>query len=892
MTWKYLIPRFRRREEADMQEELEALAEIAGRRELGNLALAAENARAVWGWTWIESLAADIRYAMRTLAANPAFTAMAALSLALGIGANTAIYSFTDAALVRSLPVWEPHRLAMLNWRCKDFPKVAHSFSGNNFKDDAGMTSGNFPFPAYEVLRSRSDVFDVLFAFNRAGRLIVQIRGQAEMGTGVYASGRFFSALGAPPAAGRLIDDDDDRPGAPPVVVFSFAYAERRFGVAARAVGQPVLLNNTPFTVIGVAAPGFYGLDNAEIDDIYLPLRLGPLMGESASRYQNSNSYWVQMMGRLRPGVSLAQAQSALAPMFQQFVLGTAANEQERKDLPALLVKDGGSGLETLRHRYSKALYVLTALAGLILLIACANLANLLLARAAARRKEIGMRLSLGAGRMRVVRQLLTESILLASLAGGLGVLFAAWGIHALTRLLANDSDTFTMHAELNWNVLGLALALSFATGLLFGLAPALQATRVDLAAVLKDANAGGPAPRRRWFFGFSMRRMLVVAQMAISVLLLVAAGLFARTLNNLNSVELGFNREHLLLFGINARNAGYKDAALAQFYQGLQTRLNAIPGVRSGTSSNFRLVSQSMSKTSIELDHPLASKEPNTAYMIVGPGFLTTMQIPLLAGREIDARDIATGAKVALVNQKFAKTFFDGENPVGRHFKLGKDEYALDLEIVGLARDTRYSSLKEAIPEIAYFSYTADLSRLYALTYELRAVGDPLALTSAVRRALQDADPRIPLSNLTTQSQTIDATIGQERTFAALCACFAALAVLIACVGLYGMIAYNVARRTGEIGMRMALGAGRGGLVWMIVREALALTAAGLAIGLPIALATSHVVKSFLFEMKPNDPLTLAAAGAILLAVAAAAGYAPAWRASRIDPWAALRHE
>ncbi len=748
---------------------------------------------------------------------------------------------------------------------------MAHGFSGNNYGTvETGMTSGNFPYPAYEALRSDRRAFSQVFAFNRAGRLNVQIRGQADLGTGLSVSGRFFGALGVPPAAGRLIDDSDDRPGAPAVAALSYAYARRRFGKASRAVGQAMQINNIPFMIVGVAAPGFYGVDTGETVDVYLALRADPLRDGNADQWQNANYYWVQTMGRLRPGVSLSQAQSALAPVFRQFASGTAANDEERKDLPALLLKAGGTGLERLRQRYSMPLFVLMALVGLILAIACANLANLLLVRAAARRKEMAVRLSLGAGRPRVVRQLLTESVLLACMGGALGVLFASWGIRFLTALVSDGRENFTMRAELDWNVLAVALALSLATGVLFGLAPALRATRVDLTSDLKETRAGQAALRaRRSILHVSLGQILVVSQIAVSVLLLVAAGLFVRTLAKLDSIQLGFNREHLLLFNVNARQAGYKGEELARFYQALQTRINAIPGVRSGSASNYALVSQSTSSTIIALDHQVLDKKQGTSYVAVGPGFLATMQIPILFGRDISDRDVASGAKVAVVNQKFAKNYFGDENPLGRHFGLGRNA---DLEIVGVTPDSRYSSLKQDIPELAYIPYTHDLRWLYGLTYEIRAAGDPMGLAGAVRRILQEADSRIPLSNVTTQDRVIDQTIGQERTFAMLSASLAILAVLIACVGLYGTMAYNVARRTGELGIRMALGAARPRLLWMILREALALTAAGLAIGLPVALATSHVVKSFLFDLKPNDPLSLMLAGAVLLLVAVAA--------------------
>jgi predicted permease len=615
-------------------------------------------------------------------------------------------------------------------------------------------------------------------------------------------------------------------------------------------------------------------------------------VAEQRSKYLDSRFYWVQMMARLRPGVTIAQAQAALAPGFQRFVEGTATNQKERADLPALLLEEGAGGLDSLRRQYSKPLYVLMTMVGLILAIACANIANLLLARATARRREMAVRLSLGAGRWRVVRQLLTESILLASIGGLLGVAFAAWGIRALTLVMANGRDNFTLRANLNWHVLAVTVALSLATGILFGLAPAMQSTRVDLASAIKQTRAGQDRVRFRAWFRVSLSQMLVVSQIAISLLLLVAAGLFVRTLNNLNSIQLGFNRENLLLVSVNARQAGYKDDALTRFYADLLARMSSLPGVRSATQSNYALVSNSRSSTDARVPGQPENKR-GTSVLHIGPSFFTTMQIPILLGREINERDMRGPTPVAVVNELFARTYFANENPVGRHFLLGGDHNPTDFEIIGVSKTARLHSLKQDTPEVAYVPYTHyHRQALGQIVYELRAAGDPLALAASARRAVAQADPRIPVANIMTQARQIDQTIGQERTFATLCTCFAVLAVLIACVGLYGTMAYSVARRTNEIGIRMALGAQRGRLIWMVLREVLLMSAVGFAIGLPVAFGTSHFVKSFLFQMRPNDPLALALAGAILLGAAVLAGYGPAWRASRIDPWTALRDE
>ena len=539
-------------------------ARHAARRDMGSIALVQEETRAVWTWTYLEQLAQDCRYAFRTMAANKTFSLLAILSLALGIGANTAIYSFMDSLLLRSLPVNDPESLAVLNWGAnptgRDF--VMRAMSGSTWEDRKWKeVSGIFPFPAFELIRSNSGaLFSSVFAYYPTRKVNVMVKTQAEQASGEFVSGDYFRGLEVSPAAGRVIIPDDDRAGAPPITVLSFAFSQRRFGDAASAPGQSILINNVPFTVAGVAPPGFFGVDPAAAPDFYIPLHtnlLLPLRARATDPqvYLEQNYYWLEMMARLRPGVSLTQAQAALGPVFHQWVAGTA-NDRERATLPELLIREGATGLNTLRRQYSKPLYVLLAMVGLILAIACANIANLLLARAAARRREMAVRLSMGAGRFRVIRQLLTESVLLASIGGALGVAFAMWGIRFLTFLLANGRTDFTLRPTLNWHVLGVTIALSLLTGLLFGLAPALQSTRVDVIPALKEARGGQPVAQHS-FRRAGLSQLLVVTQIGISLLMLVAAGLFVRTLSNLQSIQLGFNRESVLLFRIERAAGG-----------------------------------------------------------------------------------------------------------------------------------------------------------------------------------------------------------------------------------------------------------------------------------------------------------------------------------------------
>ena len=868
-------------------------AKAEARRRFGNVGLKHEESREIWIKRFWSELGQDIRYGCRTMTANKAFNAMAVLSLALGIGANTTIYSFMESILLRSLPVADPESLVVLNWHSrpprdggKESVHVMHGVQGMAWPGDKGaMVSGMFPYGAFETLREENPVFSTLFGYFNGLNRTLAIRGQATSASTEYVTGEYFRGLAVSPAAGRPIDSEDDRPGAAPVAVISFATSQRRFGGLSSAIGQPVLVDNVPFTVIGVAPPEFFGVDPAAAPDLYLPLHTNLLVdGARAARmYPDGNFYWIEMMGRLRPGVSMAQAQAALAPRFHQWVATTATTDGERAKLPALTLNPGAAGLGGLRRQYSKPLYALLAMVGLILAIACANIASLLLARAAARRREMAVRLSLGAGRFRVVRQLLTESVMLASLGGALGVLFAIWGVRSLTLLLSKGQQNFTLHAELNWNVLGVTAALSVVCGLLFGLAPAIQSTRPDVMPALKSGRGGGP--RRR------AQHVLVVAQIAVSFLILVAAGLFVRTLNNLHSVQLGYARENILLFSLNARQTGHRDPEIAIFYADLRKRFESIPGVIGATLSQSSIVNAGRAGPAIRGPMKIGAVTIEDARVLAaGPRFLATMQIPILAGREIDDRDQPGSRPVAVIGERLARTYFGNENPVGRRITLPDEKR--DLEIVGVSANLRYGGLKnEEESRMTVFVAVSQFSP-DRITYALRTAGDPLRFVRSVREIVREADSRIPVTNVVTQAAEIDRTISRELTFAKLCTAFAVLALLTACVGLYGTMSYGVARQVGEIGIRMALGAQRGAVEWMVLRRVLLLAAVGLAIGVPAALIASQLVKSFLFETQPNDPGTLALAGVVLLSAAILAGLAPARRASRIDPLAALRHE
>ncbi|HUO28867.1 MAG TPA: ABC transporter permease, partial [Bryobacteraceae bacterium] len=835
---------------AEKAAELEAdgmtpeCARAEARRRFGNAGLKHEESREIWIKRFWSELGQDVRYGCRNIIANKVFSALALLSLALGIGANTTIYSFMESVLLRSLPVADPESLVVLNWHSrppfdanKQWVHVMHGLQGMAWPGDKGtMVGGMFPYAAFETLRQDNSVFSALFGYFNGQSRNLAIRGQATSARTEYVTGGYFRGLEVSPAAGRLIDSADDRPGAAPVAVISFVTCQNRFGEAPNAIGQPILVDNVPFTVIGVTPPEFFGVDPAAAPDLYLPLHTNLLVdgARAAHMYGDGNFYWIEMMGRLGPGVSIAQAQEALAPRFHRWVATTATTAGERAKLPALILNPGAAGLGSLRRKYSKPLYLLLTMVGLILAIACVNIANLLLARAAARRREMAVRLSLGAGRFRVVRQLLTESVLLASLGGALGVLFAIWGVRWLTILLSNGRENFTLHAELNWNVLGVTAVVSVVCGLLFGLAPAIQSTRPDVMPALKNGRGGGP--RRR------VQHALVVTQIAISFLILVAAGLFVRTLNNLHSVQLGYARENILLFSLNARQAGHRAPEIATFYTDLRRRFESIPGVRSATLSQSSIINAGFTGSAIKGSMKIGAVTIEDARALAaGPRFLTTMQIPILAGREIDGRDQPGSTPVAVISERLARTYFENENPVGRRITL-PDE-GRDLEIVGVSGNLRYGGLKNE--EASTMTVFVAVSQFPPdrVTYALRTMGDPLRYVQSVYETVRDADSRIPVTNVVTQAAEIDRTISQEIMFAKLCTGFAVLALLMACVGLYGTMSYNVARQAGEIGIRMALGAPRGAVVWMVLRHVLILAAVGLAISVPAALIGSRLV-------------------------------------------------
>jgi predicted permease len=858
----------------------------------------------------------DLRYGFRMLAKSPGFTMVAVLSLALGIGANTAIFSLIDAVLLKLLPVPNPQQLVLLDWTSQGTPwdsGVMNSISGNMDWDDSGRTtSPSFPYPVYDEISAHNHVFSgVLALAANETEVNLSYNGEPGRADGELVSGSFFSTLEVQPILGRTFTLDDDRIGAEPVAVISYGYWEQRFGRDPRAVGQKVTVNAVPFTIVGVSPPEFYGVQPGRAIEIYLPLhtqpRVEPRWSPSGTDqsdqskpplptlFEERTHWWLLIMGRLKPGVTEQQARAGLDVLLQQTIAPEVKPTAKPQTVPHLGLESGSQGLEYLRRQFSKPLFILMTVVGLVLLIACANVANLLLARASTRQKEIAVRLAVGAKRSRLVRQLLTESVLLAGMGGVLGLVLAFWGTDLLVALMSSGREPVTLNVSPDPRVLGFTVAVSVATGILFGFSPALRSTHVELAPALKESAAMLPGVGRRGL-RLGLGKTLVVAQVALSLLLLVGAGLFVRTLMNLEHVNAGFNQQNLLLFGIDPTQDGYQGQRLADFYLEFTRRLEVLPGVRSVSMSNHTLVGGGMSEQDFHIPGyaPKPGQKPDEAEAFVnwvGPKFFETMGIPLLLGRTIGERDTAGAPKVVVVNKEFAREFLRGDNPVGLRFGFGDPKEPTDIEIIGMVADSKFSDLHRDVPPTIYVPCFQS-KRLGGIHFEVRTAGEPRQMAASVRRAAQGMDPNLALYDVKSQMEQIDQSLFQERLFARLTGFFGLLAALLACIGVYGIMAFAASRRTREIGIRMALGAGRGEIMEMVLRETLLLVAIGVAAGIGVALEASRLVSTFLFGLKPNDPMTIVIAAVLMVAAAALAGHVPARRASRVQPMVALRYE
>src|SRR5262245_51663432 len=843
----------------------------------------------------IADLWQDLRFGARMLKKQPGFDLITALSLALGIGANTAIFSLLDVVALKTLPVREPQELVLFNWLSGP-KRMARNLLGDVGTDPStGLTtSTSFSYLSFERLRDHNQSLVDVFAFTPRG-LSAHANDQAEFVQGQLVSGGYYAGLGVQALLGRTISVADDQAAASPVAVITHRYWRRRFGSDPAVIGKTIEVNQIPCTIIGVTPPGFYGaLQVGQAAHASIPLALEQQLIPANSRLGKPWVWWLRVMGRLKPEVTAEHARAELEIAFQQsaqegWTAAPAQNQQsqESRDAPRLRAADGSQGLAELRRKRAQSLTVLMVVAGLALLIACATIANLLLARAATRRKEIAVRLALGAGRFRLIRQLLTESVLLAGFGCALGVAIAYWGKDLLLTLQSWGGGELALDLKLDMRVLGFTIAISLLTGLLFGLTPALRATRLDLTPALKNTARSSSGDTRN-----SLSKALVVAQVALSLVLLIGAGLFTRTLRNLQSLETGFNHENLVTFGLNPRLNNYPHAQIAQLYRRLLERLEAIPGVRSATLSQYPILAGSRNDAPIFVQNQtlMPSEGSSASVNDVAANFLDTLQIPILRGRGLTLRDDERAPKVAVVNQAFARKYFGGEDPLGKRIGLDSVKNNGQLEIVGIAQDAKYFELRGDMPPTVYLPYFQEpASDAY---FTVRTTGEPTAMFALIRQTAHEIDGSLPISDFKTVHQQVESAWAQERLFATLSGFFGLLALSLAAIGLYGVMAYSVTRRRNEIGIRMALGAERRDVIRLVLGESLLLVALGVGIGLATALATTRLIYAQLFGLAPTDPLTITMATLLLVVVAALAGYLPARKAAQTDPMLALGNE
>jgi predicted permease len=890
--------------EASVQEKIRSgLSPQEARRaasiEMGSIETVKEKVRsATWELT-AQSITQDIRYGIRQLLRAPGFTIVAILSLALGIGANTIIFTLARGVLFDRLAVPQPNQLRLFAI-VRDNHSPLHRFWGDYYKTPDGRSiTHSISYPVYRLLRQQNlatPVLEDLFAFKYLGdfnRFTATVDGHAGTVTGELVSGNFYQQLGIQPALGRAIrPSDDDAPGSGPVAVISDGLWARLFGRSPSVIGKTIQLNLIPITIIGVNPPGFTGAASVQISpDVFLPFSMQPTLmpAQNGSLLQDPNQWWMSIMGRTRSGVSDQAVQSALAVWLEQDIRATVAVPNDAS-MPTFVLDPGSQGLAAATHDYAAPIYVLAALTGFVLLLACANLANLLLARSAARQREMSVRLAIGASRSRLLRQVLTESLLLSSLGGIAGFVLGYLGRNIIPHLLSSNWRPAPLNARFDLRIFGFTAAISVLTGILFGLAPAWQATRTDVNTALKDA-ASSATRRRKGLAGKS----IVVFQIALSMLLVVGAGLFARTLINLNTTDLGFDPHNLLLFNIQAPPTRYPAPQNIALHQRIEDRLGEVPGVQSVTLLENPLVAHNISNTTFQpTDQPKFTgdnryRDVNT----VGLNFFETYRIPMVYGRSFGPTDTASSPLVAVINQSLARSVYPNINPVGKTFATERNQGDPETiyQIVGVSADAKYDSLQGDPPPTFYTLYRQAKGEQF-ITYTIKTSLSPAAILPALRNAVESIDKDLPLRDIRTQTEQIDDSISQQRLFATLTAGFGFLALILACIGIYGIMAYNVARRTNEIGVRMALGARARQVLFMILSESSRLAILGIAIGLAAVFGLTRFIGSMLYGLKPLDPTTLIASNLILLAVAIAAAYGPARRASRTDPMQALRHE
>ena len=839
------------------------------------------------GWEIaLENLWQDLRYTFRMLAKSPAFTLVAILSLALGIGANTAIFSLMNVVMLRSLPVEEPGQLVL-------FGAGKMVGSTGSLPDDS---TDLFSYPFYRSFSQKNRVFSGVAAtdsveFGTHGALA---GAPSEMLHASLVSGTFFSVLGVNPDRGRMLNEADDKtPGAGAVAVASYAWWQRH-GSDPAAVGKSVHIEGTDYTLVGIAPRDFFGITVGESPDFWIPLSMEKQISPGWNGLGDKWFESLYLVARLKPGVTAAQASADTNLVFKQYVrseyLGASPSAKDLSGLEHARIDltSAARGLSRLRVEFSLPLEILTTIAGLVLLVACANLANLLLARGASRSREFAMRMAIGATRSRIVRQLLTESLVLALLGAALGVAAAWKASHLLLIMATNSPQVAAMDVSPDLRVLAFTLALTVFTALLFGTAPAIRATRLDLTGSLKQGR-GIAAPSSR----VSLARTLIVTQIALSLVLLAGASLFLRSLVNLTKVDTGFNRQNVLVLSLDEYAAGLPlDERLVNLQQQIEQRVQLVPGVH---AASFAMFTFNQGEWSDDVTVQGVPRTPQNSqdvlYNVVGRGFFSTMSLPIVAGKGFDEHYAIDSPKVAVINQTMAQRFFPDSSPVGRHFGLGDDpSHSGEIEVIGVVKNAKYVALQEDPEAAAYFPYAQRVQ--YFGNLEVRFSGDAAQMIPVLRRAIAEVNPNIPINNVSTLTEQVDESTANQRLIARLSSFFGLLAAFLVCIGIYGLLSYAVARRTSEIGVRMALGARRADVLWLILREILVLAAIGTILGVPAALEGNHLVAKLIYGLSPADPASLVAAIAMLVAVAILAGYLPARRASLVEPTVALRCE
>ncbi len=833
---------------------------------------------------FVQSFWQDLRYGARLLRLSPGFFAVAALSLALGIGANTAIFQLLDAVRLRMLPAPHAEQLASLR-----IAENEHCCSGN-FSD----RHSDFTYPQWEQIRDRQQAFSSLFAwgntqFNLAGA------GEVRFADGLWVTGDFFRTLGVQPLAGRLIGADDDRRGCGSAgVVVSYPFWQREFGGAPQAIGAKISLDGHPADVIGVTPANFFGVEVGQKFDIAVPTCMEPVINGENSHTAKRNHWWLAIAGRLKPGWSVARAAAQLQAISPQ-VFAATVPQNYRPDQAKwyaqykLTALPAGTGYSSLRRQYEQPLWLLLAIAGLVLLIACANLANLMLARASAREREIAVRLALGADRGRLIRQLLAETLLLTAIGAAAGAALAQGLSRYLVSFLTTSNNGLFIELAPDWRVLAFTAAVAILTCILFGLTPALRATRTAPAAAMRASGRGLTGDRER----FGLRRTLVVTQVALSLVLLVGALLFVRTLRNLLTLDAGLREDGLLVTGIDASRSGFTPARRGGLYRDLLERLRATPGVEDAATARIVQLSGNGWNDMVEIPGAPAQQRMVPWFNRVSPGYFRTMGTPLLAGRDFDERDTTSSPGVALVNQEFRRKFLGGANPIGKIVRdmPGPGEPRHEYEIVGLVKNSKYQNLRDDFKPTIFLAEGQEKEPGSDINFIVRSNESSGALTSAVKKTVMEGNGSLSLQFTVFKTQVRESLM-RERLMAALSGFFGFLAAVLATVGLYGVVSYMFARRRNEIGIRIALGAGRARVIRLVLREAGALLCAGLAIGAVLAIAAARAASSLLFGLQSWDPFTMCAAIALLAAVALAASFFPALRAARLEPMAALREE